>query len=399
LQKGKLHLAYSTSQYVHDSATPVLPPLSLGPPPEKNTVTGSTSFGDSPGTVAEIECEPTSDDDSLEPSARPVIQKTIRLYELSTHLLGMAATATLLSINWYNVYWIDSGATMLFEIPDQFLLLGKLFTIGAKLKYLQFAPKLHELVMLSSLSFILVSILHKSLLKGGIHLGFLDAPYMVGAGGGLSLLWAERFWAGMRGNARLGVIFIVSTVLTLVLEPCSAITTIPTLDWWPVAMPYDKQEVRVYINSSKELMWPTAPSNDAWRIRADQACLTEMVTKEPDCPGAGWSDNEESIMSFVYTGSPTNTTLVKPLTNSSRLLLSKPIDDHKHLDPKDGLSFSRRVWTTNSAINAAELGGVWRYVREHSISIAENVVTPAFESTPQSSTFPMSIKHRESNQP
>jgi hypothetical protein len=71
--------------------------------------------------VAEIECEPTSDDDSLEPSARPVIQKTIRLYQLGTHLLGMAATATLLSINWYSAYWIDSGAAMLFEIPDQLL--------------------------------------------------------------------------------------------------------------------------------------------------------------------------------------------------------------------------------------------------------------------------------------
>lgn len=77
------------------------------------------------------------------------------------------------------MYWIDLGS-------------DGILSTSASLKYLQFAAKLHEISMMASISFILLSYLHATLLRHGISFGHLDAPYIIGAGGGAGLLLTSR---------------------------------------------------------------------------------------------------------------------------------------------------------------------------------------------------------------
>lgn len=157
--------------------------------------------------------------------SKRAIRSNLDWIELSIHLLGPAATSVVISLHAASHYWVDLGDD------------GSL-SINATLKYLQVAAKLHETAMMASIFYVLLFLLHRRLIKRGVSFGHLDAPYMIGAGGGIGLLVTKRFWSPWRQHLSFSLILLFSILLTLALNPASAIAMIPSLAYWSISNPF-----------------------------------------------------------------------------------------------------------------------------------------------------------------
>lgn len=156
---------------------------------------------------------------------KPAINKKPSRKECFVHFIGILMTSIVILLHAKEVYWVDLGDD------------GKL-SINASLKYLQLAAKLHEVVMMASISSVLLFFLHKRLLKRRIPFGYLDAPYIIGAGGGSGLLITKRFWSPWRQTTLVFIGLVLCILYTLALAPSSAIAMIPVLRHWPIKDPY-----------------------------------------------------------------------------------------------------------------------------------------------------------------
>ncbi|KAF2121187.1 hypothetical protein BDV96DRAFT_205659 [Lophiotrema nucula] len=309
--------------------------------------------------------------------------------KLLLHGLPVAITAGIIAIHAREVYWLDlntSKADVIGSNPlPRFgrLISQKVQSQRYQLKYLQFAAKVHELLVALSLSSILMGILHRRLLRSGIPLGLLDAPSLIGAGGGLDVVFRTRFWATFRSNRSLIFFFLLCTLLTLLLAPSSAIAVIPSLGWWKMQGRYKVPDLRVYVRSWDVNPWPVKWKEEGWGYTDFDKCKKLGTDGNPDCPGAGWDQISQWAFGNVVTGSTTNLTLTEPYTNSQRLLLSRSLNSTEN--PYQGTS--RRVSTANSALNDAALGGLWRYIENSNYGDIGKLQIPLFESTAHSATY------------
>ena len=308
-----------------------------------------------------------------------------RYYELAVHILAILATTAIILVNVINQYWTDLGAR---TWGDE--LQGRIMSQAAQLKYIQFAAKLHEMFMLASISFILLYFFHHRILKRGIPFGFLDAPYIISAGGGLAVLKTRRFltaWFSSRSNFSLGILLALCTILTAVLQPFSAIALIPSLAWWPVKNPYDGHNFRVYIGNPDQNPLPVKESENSGDVSRNATCLVDTgYSLDVDCPGAGWGEIQQWIRGSIYTSSSTNLTLNEPVTNSQRLLVSRPLSDIPMFGREGYPNRSRTITTTGSAVDTAAIRGFSKYMKHYSKGEISKVLIPGFESTKSSNT-------------
>lgn len=111
-----------------------------------------------------------------------------------------------------------------------------------KLAALQFAAKLHELLMLASISTVMFAYIREQMAFGaGVTLGTLFAGQQFS---NISNLWSMEFWsavydvrAGSFGPRRpryyVVALITLATILGVSVGPCGAVLMRPRLDWWP----------------------------------------------------------------------------------------------------------------------------------------------------------------------
>jgi hypothetical protein len=152
------------------------------------------------------------------------------------HLVALGASGAVLQLSFRNVYWSDETnwdrKWFLFGLAQQ-------DTLNA----LQFVAKVHEILIVASLSSIMVHIVRRMLVgEKGVPFGLLVGAYQVGS--------ADYLFSGSFGHPFLKSlhpfswrIFMMALGLGLMIVyanmvgPASAIAVIPNLDWWPVTDP------------------------------------------------------------------------------------------------------------------------------------------------------------------
>ncbi|KAH7073035.1 hypothetical protein BKA63DRAFT_56189 [Paraphoma chrysanthemicola] len=301
--------------------------------------------------------------------------------ELLIHLIGFSATGVVIGLHAFNHYWVDLGDD------------GSL-SINATLKYLQFAAKLHETAMMASISCVLLFFLHRRLVDRGVSFGHLDAPYMIGAGGGAGLLITKRFWSPFWLHKRFFVMLILSIIFTLALNPASAIALIPSLAYWDLSNPYGLgkgNEFKVYFSlpfqrtngSRLPSPWPTAEPEGGWPITTN-ACFNASATDELDCAAGGMEQISQWVDGNILLGSSSNLTMNEP-TNFQRLVVSQPLEAGSSNFARH---VSRKVSTTPTFMSTTAIGGFWAYVqRRRGAKINDGVRWPLLKSKEGSSTY------------
>ena len=217
--------------------------------------------------------------------------KAIR--ECCIHLLPIATTGLLLFLNFSTDFWRPVGS------PDQ----------KARFNALQFAAKIHEVLIGASLSIVLLSCVHYELLRGrGVPLGSLFAGFQISD---LRSLWHPQLWATLLSHdARirpvlLGLITALLVVLGAIVGPSSAILMLPSLDWWEAAIPkseaglgFQKNPVssEFYIGAGSSTLWPTHLNHSNY-LQSD--CNFRNASIAQHCPAGGLSN----ILDWATPGS------------------------------------------------------------------------------------------------
>ncbi|KAL8711693.1 MAG: hypothetical protein Q9220_003864 [cf. Caloplaca sp. 1 TL-2023] len=158
------------------------------------------------------------------------------------------------------------------------------YYVGANidgLSYLQFAAKLHEMAMQSSLAVIVFGYVRHVLFSGNaLPVGALLSGLQLTQ---LSYLWSMELWGIASSNIplrrRLGimVIIIITVSLASTVGPSSAILLIPNLSYWPAG------STHIWINTTADNLWPS---------RLDGSMLPASCSQAPNvssiCPASEW---------------------------------------------------------------------------------------------------------------
>ncbi|KAH0425750.1 hypothetical protein CcaCcLH18_10795 [Colletotrichum camelliae] len=184
------------------------------------------------------------------------------------HAPAIAVTCVLIWMSHSQIFWYPETGPDL-PIIGRF---GNKHTVISNV--LQFASKLHELMVVASLAAIALSMFRRRLVGDGVRLGFLTGGYRLGD---LAYLTSGAFWGlGRVGTAEVILVaFVVfGTIMSTIIGPASAILFVPNLGW-PMKQPfmqgrcaaYDKDEL---LKNGTEAIFPMSSIN----CYGDADCLS-----------------------------------------------------------------------------------------------------------------------------
>lgn len=161
-----------------------------------------------------------------------------------------------------------------------------------KLRALQFAGKLHELMMLTSLGTIIFTYIRRELVRGtGIPFGALFVGFQIDS---ISLLWSPEFlgtiyqkWSANRTKKIILVTSIlVCTLLGVSVGPSSANLMQPRLDLWPAG------GTSYWINTTSAVLSP--------QVLSDSPSLEHCAVDTGDaaCPYGDWQMIQQEYHAF-----------------------------------------------------------------------------------------------------
>lgn len=154
---------------------------------------------------------PTSKTDE---KAKVVLRRSIPFVEFFVHTLAVGTIAVLAWLNLIRTSWVD------FDID-------KNTTQIRELKGWQVLSKVHELFMLSSLSYIIFYYMRRLLIgKYGVLFGLLNATYQVSSP---SMVYKHGAWtSAFSANRSFSILLFIMCYVSIVLVPASAILMIPS---------------------------------------------------------------------------------------------------------------------------------------------------------------------------
>lgn len=229
-----------------------------------------------------------------------VLQRGWSLGKYRIHIVALIATGIVVGFNFSNRHAWDQGR------------LRKL-TDDEAINALQFVAKLHEIIIVGSLSSILLHHIRRRLFgPKGIPLGLLSSGYQSSSA---EYLCSKEFWSSFRNNKILTIILCISIVYTNMVGPSSAVALIPSLNWFPVAVP-SKGQARLYLNGTFDQVYPSifGPPNETTYAGCDNESYSFR------CPGAGFTSIYDWVDTWYNEGVEGNVTMVERFSSTSRIL-------------------------------------------------------------------------------
>ncbi|KAF5877908.1 uncharacterized protein Bfra_000071 [Botrytis fragariae] len=202
------------------------------------------------------------------------------------HLLPITVTIILLLLNSLEVYSDSIGS----DVDN----------LNARLNALQFAAKMHEILIGASLSTMGLNLLQYEVLNGGIPFGGLLAGFRINDLG--SLLSPDLWAIGTRGTKKFLLIALTLSLLTIlaaICGPASAILMLPSLGWWEVSVRQNLEYLVGSATTSKPLFFVGANESSLWPMKisdanyspyvCDASNTTNNLSIPVGCPGGGAS--------------------------------------------------------------------------------------------------------------
>jgi hypothetical protein len=126
---------------------------------EKSRIARYSQLGIYPTNNAIDEAQPQGEDtnEGSEVKPVPVMEDSVSIWEVVCHTIGFFGTVAIVVINFTGIYIMDLAKLRKRDSYDDWMqMVDKLLSPSATFKYFQFISKAHEIVMLSSLTFVLV---------------------------------------------------------------------------------------------------------------------------------------------------------------------------------------------------------------------------------------------------
>ncbi|KAK4031215.1 hypothetical protein C8A01DRAFT_42302 [Parachaetomium inaequale] len=275
----------------------------------------------------DIELGPVSGDDSHEESknARPpepegtpvVLGTSAQLWTSLVHLLPLAISVVLITINVQRWYWFheDNREVSMWNQTD----------INGIRNVLQLAAKVYELLVIASLGALTLKVFKRRLVESHLSLGLLTGAYRVGD---VPYIFSGRFWMalGESGSGGLLLLVFVNTILATLVGPASAILLVPELDWYAFPDAFGNAEPPVFFyNSTINQTWPRVLSATEDRDGRLHNCTTFTGWFAHGCPSAGFADLYKWLTEWHSSGLSNDLVIQDPTGAVSRRLATTEV--------------------------------------------------------------------------
>ncbi|KAF9878665.1 hypothetical protein CkaCkLH20_03565 [Colletotrichum karsti] len=247
---------------------------------------------------------------------KPITHRSLRRYLQGwlVHIPALASTAVIIWISLEKWYWFPESG----PFPEQGISADVINNL------LQFAAKIHELLIVASLSSIAISMVRRRLVGDGVRLGFLTGGYRVGD---LNYLASSPFrHQGMKQLVSWEFILVAylffATLMSTIVGPASAVLLVPTPGWFPMDhdKAFSKINMPIFYDSTAGQVWPTV-FNDTLEWQDISECLYTEGTYQSWCPSGGFSEIWNWAQSFGATNLQNNLTFQFPSTDLRRHLV------------------------------------------------------------------------------
>lgn len=237
---------------------------------------------------------------------------------------------------------------------------------------LQLPAKLHEILIVASLSAIGLSIFRRRLIGNGVRLGFLTGGYRVGDFEYLisSAFWRQGFSILQPWDIFLAAYLAFATTLSALVGPASAVLLIPIPGWHALdhGLAFKNITLPLVYYSKPESVWPDyfSPDQPAWsnisvyRKIDPEKCKGIQGIYRSGCPAGGFSEIWNWAQSFGSSNLRENLTFQSP--NIYRDLI--------YTQTKN----STTLCTTPSKFFTSSVGLFQKYIDEEPVGIMSNGV-------------------------
>ncbi|KAK1598405.1 uncharacterized protein LY79DRAFT_539079 [Colletotrichum navitas] len=206
------------------------------------------------------------------------------------HIPAIVTTVAILCVGSIGFYWYPE------EGP---LVMGYRVDADTISNVLQLAAKLHELLIVASLSSIALSMFRRCLVTSGVRLGFLTGGYRVGD---LGYIWTTAFRRqGLDTTSLWGILlpgFVVfATILSTAVGPASAVLLVPTLGWYKIdnSIAFGNITLPLKYARNSEDVWPPD------RRDARSECKTVKGIYIDYCTAGGFPQISSWLLDFAAT--------------------------------------------------------------------------------------------------
>ncbi|KAI1109363.1 hypothetical protein F5Y14DRAFT_29927 [Nemania sp. NC0429] len=200
--------------------------------------------------------------------------RLLTLAHCAVHIFPAAASFVLIGLNFQGRFIGEELQGTHFTTDD------------VKLGSIQVAAKLHELLIVASLSTIIFHVLRLNLIYGhGVPLGFLGSGWTFSQ---ITYFFSPEFWGGALSNSPgltwkeylFAPLILVSGLVATFAGPATAVLATPRTSDWPVG------GGSYWLNGSEAQLWPRNLDNTA--IENYNCSTIEAKIYDPKCPSAGY---------------------------------------------------------------------------------------------------------------
>ncbi|KAK4122054.1 hypothetical protein N657DRAFT_682519 [Parathielavia appendiculata] len=178
------------------------------------------------------------------PEGKPVILGTdARLWTSLVHVLPLATSVFLITINIRRLYWFDEEGIRWLHL-----------SADSVRNVLQLAAKVYELLVIASLGALTVKVFKRQLIESHLPLGLLTGAYRVSD---IPYVFGGFFWHAFRETScLLALLLFGNTILSTLVGPSSAILLVPELDWYPLPGAFSNVHPVFFYNLPTNSTWP-----------------------------------------------------------------------------------------------------------------------------------------------
>lgn len=237
--------------------------------------------------------------------------------KLIPHIAAVTVTVAVCQLSFRNVYWMD------LKSPSQLVALT--LTQGGALNALQLAAKLHELLIMASISSIVLHAVQRHLNSTkGLPLVMITNAFELGSaqflrrGSFWSLLWRVDPVTGKRSPyLSFWLLSIFSTILVTLSGPSAAIAVIPTLGYFDLHQPFNDTILPFFVLNQTMPLWPTALSNASLNALNDTCTDPTDLASVNVCPAGGFRDTYDWAEAVWFGDSDSGSNISFPDSTST----------------------------------------------------------------------------------
>ena len=293
---------------------------------------------------------------------------------LVPHFIAILVSLAVVQLSFRNHYWMDLAPPQMDISPG--------ITQSGALNALQFAAKLHELIIIASLTTLLMHAVRTHLLgKAGLPFGLLASGFQVSSG---DFLRRKGFWASWLAGRKSDdlftrlrylpylLLFLASAIIATLSGPSSAIAIVPTLDWFNLDHPFATNPPSYYIYNTTSPLWPSEASNSSlpW---SEIDCRLPPVDEGYInwCPVGGYAEIYQWSQSLIFVDSFQGVNVSFEDTNGK----TRRVASVRSCPPTDVVDGKASGFTLNSFL-AGALTSYWDWVSSNLDGLALKSAQP-----------------------